>query len=454
MGYLIGEILVCLLLAFLLGAFLYWLLFGRSWKQKLADAETEWSVRHQKLKGDYRALEVGARDTAAELESRNNDVTKLEAGLQDAQTKISSAESTFATLMSEHKGLKKTHDDLTAEIERLQADVVSRDTDLGIERGNIKTLEDKRNALQAAVDERAAQIVALGKDGDSYRARIRTLEASEKSLNEIIAALRRDLDTAGDEGENQLRLISSLKDEQLAHERQLADVQGAISSLDAEKQSLFGDLNNDRAEIARLRADLDASRAKFKPLEAELQDKDRALGEAGSRLSKLETEHQGCLKDIGRINGELDKLRKATASHESSLRDAERNARESAAAADQRKASIRDLEADLKRCREARQAMEAKLKKAIEKPKMAAYGLKAPQGRADDLKRIKGVGPKLEGILHGLGIFHFRQIAKFTTADVAWVSKYLAEFKGRIERDDWIRQADALHRDDYNEAPE
>jgi len=64
-------------------------------------------------------------------------------------------------------------------------------------------------------------------------------------------------------------------------------------------------------------------------------------------------------------------------------------------------------------------------------------------GKPDDLKRIKGVGPKLEGILHELGVFHYDQIAGWTEADIAWVDERL-KFKSRIEREGWIEQAKAL----------
>ncbi len=59
---------------------------------------------------------------------------------------------------------------------------------------------------------------------------------------------------------------------------------------------------------------------------------------------------------------------------------------------------------------------------------------------ADDLKRISGVGPKLEALLNELGFYHFDQIAAWTPAEVAWVDARL-KFKGRIERDGWIDQA-------------
>ena len=61
----------------------------------------------------------------------------------------------------------------------------------------------------------------------------------------------------------------------------------------------------------------------------------------------------------------------------------------------------------------------------------------------DDLKQISGVGPKLETVLNGLGIFTFAQISKWKKAERDWVDGYL-KFKGRIDRDDWVKQAKAL----------
>ena len=67
--------------------------------------------------------------------------------------------------------------------------------------------------------------------------------------------------------------------------------------------------------------------------------------------------------------------------------------------------------------------------------------LSAPRGgQADDLKKISGVGPTLEGLLNEMGFWHFSQIAAWTPAEIAWVDARL-KFKGRIERDGWIAQA-------------
>lgn len=65
-------------------------------------------------------------------------------------------------------------------------------------------------------------------------------------------------------------------------------------------------------------------------------------------------------------------------------------------------------------------------------------------GGPDDLKKIKGVGPKLETMLHGMGFYHYDQVANWTAAEVAWVDDNLEGFKGRVSRDNWVEQAKIL----------
>jgi len=76
-------------------------------------------------------------------------------------------------------------------------------------------------------------------------------------------------------------------------------------------------------------------------------------------------------------------------------------------------------------------------------PKAPVKFMDAPDGEKDDLKKISGVGPVLEKALNDLGIFHFRQVAAFTQADIDAVEGE-TNFPGRVERDDWIGQAKTL----------
>jgi NADH-quinone oxidoreductase subunit E len=66
------------------------------------------------------------------------------------------------------------------------------------------------------------------------------------------------------------------------------------------------------------------------------------------------------------------------------------------------------------------------------------------EGGPDDLKRIKGIGPRLEELLNSLGYYHFDQLAAWTAEEVAWVDSNLEGFNGRATRDDWVGQAKVL----------
>lgn len=90
----------------------------------------------------------------------------------------------------------------------------------------------------------------------------------------------------------------------------------------------------------------------------------------------------------------------------------------------------------------AKQPIAAAVGKPSLEDKNRPAGIERP-ATLDDLKLISGVGPKIEGTLHELGIFTFAQVAGWKKAEREWVDLYL-NFKGRIERDDWVKQAKAL----------
>lgn len=105
----------------------------------------------------------------------------------------------------------------------------------------------------------------------------------------------------------------------------------------------------------------------------------------------------------------------------------------------------------------AAKAVEAKSvapKPAAAKPAQKATAKKnagAPRGlmsaapaSPDDLKRIKGVGAKLEAVLNDLGVYTYAQIAGFSDAEFDWLDERLGVSRGRPRRDDWVGQASSL----------
>ena len=72
----------------------------------------------------------------------------------------------------------------------------------------------------------------------------------------------------------------------------------------------------------------------------------------------------------------------------------------------------------------------------------------APSTNADDLRRIKGVGPKLVTILNEHGVTSFAQIAAWNEQDIDRIDAQLGRFQGRIRRDNWVEQAALLQNGD------
>jgi predicted flap endonuclease-1-like 5' DNA nuclease len=69
----------------------------------------------------------------------------------------------------------------------------------------------------------------------------------------------------------------------------------------------------------------------------------------------------------------------------------------------------------------------------------------------DDLQAIRGVGPKINGMLRDMGFSSFQQIASLTPDDLAELTAALDSFPGRIERDDWVGSAASLYAEKYGD---
>lgn len=74
-------------------------------------------------------------------------------------------------------------------------------------------------------------------------------------------------------------------------------------------------------------------------------------------------------------------------------------------------------------------------------------------GAPDDLKKIKGVGPKFEAQLNENGVYYYRQIAAWKKSDIKTVEDTIRKFPGRIARDGWVKQAKTLAKNNAKPDP-
>ncbi len=71
------------------------------------------------------------------------------------------------------------------------------------------------------------------------------------------------------------------------------------------------------------------------------------------------------------------------------------------------------------------------------------FGEASPNDR-EDLTQINGIGPYIEQRLNEIGIYNYEQISRFKPEDVEVLTELIDFFPGRIDRDNWIGQAQAL----------
>jgi len=121
--------------------------------------------------------------------------------------------------------------------------------------------------------------------------------------------------------------------------------------------------------------------------------------------------------------------------------DAKKAKAAKAKAAADAKAAKAKADAEAKSAAEDEHAHEGEVGEGEAKPALLS---EARGGKADDLKKIKGVGPKLEKELNAAGVFHFDQIASWTKEEIVWADNHLVSFKGRVSRDSWVDQAKEL----------
>lgn len=122
----------------------------------------------------------------------------------------------------------------------------------------------------------------------------------------------------------------------------------------------------------------------------------------------------------------------------------------STSAGEQVASLARTIEADMEKAARdvaavsasATEALLADVKAATEAA-LRAPAKKAKPAQPDDLKAISGVGPKLEQVLNGFGIWSYGQVAALGDAEIAWLDDQLG-FAGRIQRDGWVDQAKSL----------
>lgn len=204
--------------------------------------------------------------------------------------------------------------------------------------------------------------------------------------------------------------------------------------LRGELDSLRGDLDRTRSERDRLRADADRLTGELDACGKTRADLERRLRETSTPSAKPSSSAPAALVSTSATAKSAPAVKPATPAKPAAAKPA---AAKSAAA---KPAASKPSAA------KARAAPKPAASKPAAAPKKAAPAA----GKANNLRRLIGIGPVNDKLLKGLGVTTYAQIAAWSAADVKRIEDTL-NFDGRIAREKWIEQAKLLAAGDEKE---
>ena len=232
----------------------------------------------------------------------------------------------------------------------------------------------------------------------------------------------------------------------------------------AEVQQRLGDLDVQREEIERLRAQV-----------AELEPAQGRVHWIEVQLSEQAARNRTALHQLEQQIANRDQRLLEAAQQDAALQERDERIEE----LERRLASLQSLQTEIagqakmmgekeeeisrlrKRLVEVRTALRIKTEggTVLARPTGLSNQLSLQIGQSkpsnspqkDDLKKIHGIGPVLERALNKMGTYTYIQIAKWTTRDIGRIAQKLGTFPDRIKRDNWMASARKQHRNKYGE---
>ncbi|MES0021691.1 MULTISPECIES: proton-conducting membrane transporter [unclassified Mesorhizobium] len=200
--------------------------------------------------------------------------------------------------------------------------------------------------------------------------------------------------------------------------------------LRGELDSLRGDLDRTRSERDRLRADADRLTGELDACGKTRADLERRLRETSAPSAKPSSSAPAALVSTAATAKSAPAAKPTPAKPAAAKPAAAKSAAAKPAA--------------------SKPAAKAAPKAAASKPAAVPKKAAPAAGKADNLRRLIGIGPVNDKLLKGLGVTTYAQIAGWTAADVKRIEDTL-NFDGRIAREKWVEQAKLLAAGDEKE---
>jgi len=375
------EILVPLILAILLGLMIGWLLFR--WRRRPLHAN-EWN----QLANNASDAEHELGSVRAAYEEAKNERGVLSGRVASLTTDLDAAQIAVGATTQSNEALARETETLRVELKAIRGEVeVAKDAST--------SLEEDFQAAQTII----SGYVSLEGDNQDLRSEVASSASRIESLEHELASVGTELSEKSIELSNATERIGEVERDAAS----TALVSTQIDVADTKTTEL-------ESALAAARTELDVSQGRIADLDTRLSTTSADLDAAHARVSELEGEIGGAHSQI---------------------------------------AGLASLEAELAQAREELAASQRHDGEAESPGEDWRSGETTTLGTAgarhiDDLKVIRGIGPRMEELLNSFGITSWEQLAELDKSDVAAVDDALQEFPGRIERDEWVAQADVL----------
>ena len=457
------EAIVLFAVSFFLGLWLGWLFWGK-FKRKYSELQEKYNsilVELNDWKAKFQDLDAQNRD----LDLKFKDITTRYGNLEvQYDRSVSKVKELDGTILGLGEQLEQSRGKVTA-LEGFQVKYNELLPAYEADRQRIADLQMKINNMDAQRGELNELITSLRPFRTRFedlQVQYNNLKAEKSSLEGIKGDLERtaqaDLKVAA-KLEQQLSELQLVKgDLERTAQADLKYVAQLQQQLDASKQELEAlklskgeweqSASNDAGRVTELEQQLAAVQQELEELKQVKSDLERTaqadlkmVGGLESRLHEAQQE----LKDLRHIYNELQRTAQADLSYVGRLEEQVAELKSGATLSAPVVAEPEPVAVVDESWKEAEAALLAdprlaKIRERAGEMNFDRIGLAAP-GERDDLKLIKGIGPFIEKKLNALNIYTFRQISNFTQEDVEKATEVIAFFPGRIERDEWVKQA-------------
>ncbi len=397
---------------------------------------------------------IGSRrlndDFARRLRNTDDQINTHRRRAEEAEAELEPLRVQLREVKDERKDLQKQHDKLKERFDRHKGEKNELDDSVA----EIQKQADEAGRLSGELGDRQRQLDAALKEAEDLRLQLGTVDDLR---NRLTSAQDRLVEAERAKEDARLRAAEAEK----VTERATVELEAAMDTISTLREGAEGaldlqhQLDASQSTISGLEATIDQQSIELAALREQLAASSVVADDRGS--TAIEPEDVAVTEPVEHVTIVTDEPdeppSEGEATAEQDAGPVQEEAAEDAPAVDDGSTASEALpvagtapepvtttEADAETDQEA----------AVEKVKEIAARTSGGREIAnDDLKKIHGVGPKIEKLLNGMGITSFLQVANFTAEDIETVTLALDAFPGRIERDDWVGSADALYRDKY-----